>query len=249
MEWFNRIKRLFGRGPTEWGLRIARDKQRTELFLAKYLKPEFNAIDIGAHEGEFLKLFLRYAPHGRHRAFEPLPEYAEKLKMEFAGVDVQQVALSNETGEVVFYRAVGAEAMSGLKSQHYPGHVTPQPFTVRVFPLDDLVPAEEPIHFIKIDVEGAELNVLKGAKRILKKSRPAVMFEFAKLHAAPYQVTPADLFAFFEDMNYRVLRLDGGVAYTLADFEENFHKAHQSGYDRHAETNFLALPAEQILNG
>jgi FkbM family methyltransferase len=248
MELIQKIRRWLGRGPTEWGLRIARDQVRIEKFLSENLPREANCIDVGAHQGDFLKLFLRYAPAGTHRAFEPLPDFATRLQAQFPGIQVYQVALSDEEGEATFFRAAGAEAMSGLRPQHYPEQVALQTLTVPVRKLDGMIPPDVQIDFIKMDVEGAELKVLKGGRQLLTRCRPAVMFEFAKLHVAEYDVSPTDILRFFADLDYGIHRLDGILKYTPEDFETNFIRSFQSGYDRHAETNFLALPSGRTFN-
>jgi FkbM family methyltransferase len=248
MDLIQKVKQWLGRGPTEWGLRIARDQKRIEKFLSTNLHRHANCIDVGAHQGDFLDLFLRYAPAGTHWAFEPLPDYATRLQTRFPGIRVYQVALSDEEGETEFFRAAGAEAMSGLRPQHYPEKVALQTLTVQVRKLDNLIPPDVPIDFIKLDVEGAELKVLKGAVQLLTRCRPAVMFEFAKLHVAGYDVSPMDIFRFFSGLDYGICRLDGTMEYSPADFEANFISSFNSGYDRHAETNFLALPSGRTFN-
>jgi FkbM family methyltransferase len=221
---------------------------RIEKFLTRNLQRDANCIDVGAHRGDFLELFLRYAPTGTHWAFEPLPDYAARLQVRFPGIQIYQVALSDEEGEAEFYRAGGAEAMSGLQPQHYPGRVSLQTLTVPVRKLDNVIPPDCRIDFMKLDVEGAELKVLKGGRQLLIRCRPTVMFEFAKLHVAGYDVSPTDIFRFFADLDYDIHRLDGTMKYTPADFEANFMRSFHSGYDRHAETNFLALPSGRTFN-
>ena len=52
------------------------------------------------------------------------------------------------------------------------------PLIVELKKLDDVIPTDVTIDFIKIDVEGAELGVLKGAKNVLLKNKPIIIFEF-----------------------------------------------------------------------
>ena len=56
--------------------------------------------------------------------------------------------------------------------------------TVRAVPLDRIV--DGPVHFIKIDAEGMELEVLEGATRIVRESRPKIMIEVFNAHAGAF---------------------------------------------------------------
>lgn len=236
---------LFGRQASPWAQRINRDNKRMERLLATVLQANSCGIDVGAHEGAFLTMLLKNAPDGRHWAFEPLPEYFEKLRETFKGISVYNLALSDSPGKATFYKAVGAEAMSGLKPQHYPVPVQLEQFEIVTARLDDIIPSHVQIDMIKIDVEGAELAVLKGAKHLINRCRPLIIFEFAQLHSEAYSVTPNDMFTFFEDNEYTIFRLDRLEVYTRQRFEENFHQSHQSNYNQLAETNFIGVPNEK----
>jgi hypothetical protein len=96
----------------------------------------------------------------------------------------------------------------------------PEYITVEVSTLDaelgDVVPS-----VIKIDVEGAELAVLEGARSILSRARPVVIFEHvrdtAELHGVA-QGAPWDLLA---ELGYEVLTVTGDGPLTRAAFAEN----------------------------
>lgn len=246
MKLVNAIKRLLAPKPSEWAIRIARDHKRVGQILSSTLKPNSNGVDIGCHEGSFLELFLQYAPQGRHWAFEPLPDYYEKLKSKFINVSVHHFALSDKEGTTVFYKAIGAEAMSGLQPQHYPVSAQVEELHVTTKKLDSVIPENTPVDFIKIDVEGAELQVLKGGMQTIARCRPIIMFEFASVHVDAYGVTPREMFDFFLTNNYRLFRLDKGAEYSRESFEANFIHSHSTNYDRNAETNFLAIPKEGV---
>ncbi|MBL7843761.1 MAG: FkbM family methyltransferase [Cyclobacteriaceae bacterium] len=246
MKLVNSIKRLLSPRPSEWAIRIARDHKRVEKILSSTLKPNSNGIDIGCHEGSFLELFLKYAQHGRHWAFEPLPDYFEQLKTRFKTVSLHNFALSDQEDTTVFYKAVGAEAMSGFQLQHYPVSAQVEELHVTTKKLDSVIPENTLIDFIKIDVEGAELQVLKGAVQTIARCRPVIMFEFARVHVEAYGVTSREMFDFFLANNYKLFRLDQGEEYSQEGFEANFIHAHSTNYDRNAETNFLGIPKERI---
>lgn len=236
------VRRLLGKEISEWALRIRRDDLRVEKFLKKTLSGDSNCIDIGAHNGSFLDFFTTIAPSGSHFAFEPLKDYYNKLLLNYQNVRIYNLALSNQSGEAVFYVAKGAEAMSGLKKQDYPGEVELIENKVEVRELDFILDQADSIDFIKIDVEGAELQVLEGGSAIIDKFRPHIMFEYALLHARNYDVNPGDIFDFFYNRRYQLSLLDGSVIQSAGEFELIANTAERTNYDRRAETNFLAIP-------
>jgi len=238
----NIVKRLLGIKVSEWALRITRDNDRVLKLLENRLTTSSCCIDVGAHQGSFLDFYIRFAPNGKHLAFEPLPDYYNKVVEVYPNVIVHNVALSDFIGSSTFHDVKGAEAMSGFKKQHYPTEVNISEIEVKVSTLDSYLHEIKNVDFIKIDVEGAELSVLKGAMEVIRTCQPIIMFEFAKLHTASYGITPLDVFQFFDDLNYEIWRLDEQHIYTLETLELIFLNSQETGYNRNAETNFLAIP-------
>jgi FkbM family methyltransferase len=158
--------------------------------MRRVLRPDSNCIDIGAATGEILRFIQVLAPNGKHHAFEPVPFQASELRLRFPNVQVHELALSDETGEVDFFVVKDDPWISALRDPQeirglvgdtrrsdWHGQVETIPVTTRQ--LDDLLDANETIHFIKMDVEGAEVSVFRGALRTLAKSRPIVVFEYS----------------------------------------------------------------------
>jgi hypothetical protein len=69
------------------------------------------------------------------------------------------------------------------------------------------------VDLIKIDVEGAELNVLKGGINTITKFNPVIVFEYEQGASDVYGVTPAEIWSFFDKVKYSV--------YTLKNFIDN----------------------------
>jgi len=139
-----------------------------------------NSVDVGAHHGGILSVLLKASPNGRHWAFEPIPNLARQLRKRFPTATVEEVALSDYTGHADFHFLPGAAAYSSLMTR--PEIETGQevrPLRVDVRRLDDCVPENVSIAFLKIDVEGAEAAVLRGATRLLGRDKPVVVFECA----------------------------------------------------------------------
>jgi Methyltransferase FkbM domain len=108
--------------------------------------------------------------------------------------------------------------------------------------LDDLLPAET-IAFIKVDVEGAELEVLRGAQGILARCKPIVYFECGKFHHTHYKTTPKQVFDLFASCGMGVFLVDQ-TPLSEEQFTAAYEASHQSGYDRTAWEDYLAKSSE-----
>ena len=212
------------------------DSQNMRRLLAFCLSAGSNCIDIGAHRGAVLSEMQRVAPEGRHIAFEPLPHLAELLRHEYPNVDVRESALSDHSGESEFAYVHGAaEGWSGILFRPLPPgeEADVEQITVRLDRLDDLLDPDYRPAVIKIDVEGAELQVFKGAVETLRRHHPIVIFEHGTGSAEAYGTLPRDVFTFLQDeAGMRIFDLDGGGPYTVEEFEQVFFSA--------ARVNFVA---------
>jgi len=166
-----------------------------------YLKSGSNAVDVGCHKGEFLDHFMKFSPAGTHFAFEPIPYYYNHLQDKYGkNVKVFPYALSNVKSHTRFNYVKNAPAYSGLKKREYAvQNPEIEEIEVETELLDNLIPENIPVNFIKIDVEGAEFLVLQGAVSVLKRNRPIVIFEFGLGASDFYKVQPDDVFKFFTE--------------------------------------------------
>jgi FkbM family methyltransferase len=191
--------------------RDARDDEHLLLVLAATLRADSCCIDIGANHGDVLAEIVRVAPGGRHLAFEALPELAEHVRGRFPAVDVRQLALTDEPGTATFHRAVGAEGYSRLSTSGIPDGVVIEEITVETARLDDLVPADFVPTFVKLDVEGAELFVLRGAVETLRRHRPALWIEHGRTESGYRGAGSHDLWDLLcGELGYRLFDADGG---------------------------------------
>jgi FkbM family methyltransferase len=150
----------------------------TVEIIRRTLQPASHTVDAGAHKGFFLDHVIRAAPAGRHYAFEPIPELAQRLVQRFPTAVVHQVALADTDGETTFRYMPDGAAESSLyerPAREEGRHVVP--LTVSVRTLDGMLPAGEQVDFVKIDVEDAEVPLLRGAAATLRRSVPVVVFE------------------------------------------------------------------------
>jgi len=205
--------------------REARDRHAMTVLLAATLARDAHTIDVGAHSGAVLREIVRIAPSGTHIAYEPLPEMATWLQSEFPSATVRNAALSDENGEASFVHVDSAPEFSGLRERSYHGldEVRKHEITVRTERLDDVHPDGFAPQFIKIDVEGAELLVLRGARETIRRFRPAIVFEHGAGAADRYGAGPGDVYDLLVgELDMRIFDLDGAGPYTRRQFEDVF---------------------------
>jgi FkbM family methyltransferase len=210
----------------------------TKEVIGRSLEKNSNAIDVGCHKGEILDLILKNAPAGKHFAFEPIPDLYHSLKIKYAGVcEVFPFALSDRPGETTFNYVRNAPAFSGIKKRKYevesPDVVE---LHVQVETLDRIIPPDKKIDFIKIDVEGGEFGVMKGAKELLIRNKPVLVFECGLGASDFYGTNPADLFDFLHTIGYQIFTLQNWLSGKSGMTSEQFI----SCYDLNTEYYFVA---------
>jgi FkbM family methyltransferase len=214
-----------------------RDHEALATIFAAALAEDANCVDVGAHGGDVLADLLRIAPRGRHVAFEPLPDLAAQLQARLPQVDVRAVALSDANGTADFAHVVDRPGWSGFKERPTPDGAAARVETIAVPTqrLDDaLGPGYVPA-LVKVDVEGAELQVLQGARETLAAHRPLVVFEHGLGSADHYGTRPEEVHDLLvAGLGYRIFDLQGGGPYARDAFMSTFHTS--------ARVNFLARP-------
>ena len=185
--------------------------QHTRQIMVKVLKSSSNCVDVGCHRGSVLISMIKTAPQGTHHAFEPIPGLASMLRQRFPTVDVHEIALSDTQGHASFQHVVSAPGYSGLRRMGYvPQSAEVTEIRVRVDTLDHVLPPDLPIALIKIDVEGAQLQVLKGARRTITKYRPYIVFEHGMSAEKAYGTRSEEVFDFLVmECGLRISLLDG----------------------------------------
>ena len=168
------------------------DQQTVEV-MERVLRPDSNCVDVGCHRGDILRSILLLAPNGRHCAFEPIPALYESLKIAFPSVQMFNLALSDTEGEASFQHVTTNPAYSGLRRRRYErdSEIVEQ-ILIRTAPLDTVLPKDFRMDFLKIDVEGAELQVLRGGLQTIARCRPVIVFEHG-LGASDYYGTQPEM--------------------------------------------------------
>jgi FkbM family methyltransferase len=202
----------------------------TRKILKKCLKRNYNCVDIGCHKGEILNLMLKYAPGGKHYAFEPIPYLFNELVNKYKNKSkIYPYALSDNNGESTFQLVKNAPAYSGIKRRRYDiKNPVIEEIKVELKTLDEVISSAEKIHFIKIDVEGGEFGVIKGAKNLLIKNKPFILFECGKGASDYYGTNPLDLYNFIsKEIGLKIYTLKSFVTnqqhLSLVEFENYFN--------------------------
>lgn len=159
-------------------------------------------VDVGANVGVFAYYLSRLAgPSGKVYAFEAQPElgpHLEALASSFglANLTVVNQGLSSQPGVLRMQRS---KAGSGQASFHHGAGGGLEEIDIPVTTLDTFFAGtpHEPIRFMKCDVEGHELEVFRGAERILREDGPVLLFE-----CHDDQARQGDLFGFLAGLGY-----------------------------------------------
>ncbi len=177
--------------------------------IARLLDPGETAADVGANIGQMSTLMRhRAGATGRVISFEPNPEIFSELNSNLrdpnptlAPVRLLQMALSAAPGEAILDPGPAWKSNRGMSRLVAEADPSRQSWHVKLTTLDSIFPAPEPIHLMKMDVEGHEASVLAGATSLLaeKRIRDIIFEDFA---AYPSPVASTLLAA-----GYTILRL------------------------------------------
>ncbi len=189
---------------------------------------DFVVIDAGANVGTWSATFRKLAPGpGRVYAFEPQPLAAAKIRaLNIEGCEVLEIALGSKEGTLPFYAAGPADTMGSLfdRRDTYAANRHQDRLDVKVIRLDDFVAANSitRIDFMKMDLEGAELDALNGALRCLETGLlRALSFEFG-ISDVNARVFFRDYFDLLRKHGYSIFRLTpGGRLLRVEEYSED----------------------------
>ena len=189
-------------------------------------------VDIGANRGQFALVARQCQPHAGVISFEPVPAAAAKFRAVFAGDDrvtLHEAAIGPAPGNATIHISRRDDSSSLLpitvtQVALFPGTAEVGTATVRVAPLREFVSAEDiqPPAFLKLDVQGYELEALRGCEDLL--DRFAYVYaecSFVELYGG--QVLADEVIAWLRERGFRLrgvhnTEYDRGGCAIQADF-------------------------------
>ena len=207
------------------------EKEETE-FIYNYLKRNDICFDIGANVGYFTFLMASKVAEGVVHSFEPLPACyyllcSSKYLNNFQNIIINNTAVGNQNSEIKFFIAND----SAFSSSELPDSFKPSGIiTTPIVSVDNYMANNqiERVDFIKIDVEGTELQVILGATSLLSDSnkRPNLLMVEVKLDdegkIAPLSL---DVINLLKDFRYepKIIRNNKMVEFNIEDPTSNYN--------------------------
>jgi FkbM family methyltransferase len=182
---------------------------------ARWIGADAVTADVGAHAGQFSKLFARMAPEGLVYAFEP-SEYARSILVKalawngLRNVRVVPLGLSDQPGFSVLHTPVKAHGGLGFGLAHLGLEADRETvdMIVSLTTLDQFTETEglRRLDFVKIDVEGWEAHVLRGGRTALRRFRPALYMEVIEASLQRAGASAEEIWAMLGELGYQALR-------------------------------------------
>ena len=180
-------------------------------FVYKFLKPGMTFFDVGANQGIYTLLAgKQVGKKGKVFSFEPVPSQLKKLKRNLkinriSNVIAEPLAVGIKNGTTNMYVCLnGDEALSSLHLPSEDINSKKDVILVKITTIDEYVKKNniKNIDFVKIDVEGGELNVLKGMAETLKTIRPVFMCEVQDKRTIQWGYSASEICNFLENKDY-----------------------------------------------
>lgn len=204
-------------------------------------------LDVGANLGEYTYFFQEVIQAKEIIVFEPIPPLSKRLRLLFPKLRIYQYAVSNQSSTSDLYIPyIGSEKFeTRAKLDLLPekNETRVDKIQVETITLDSLFNAKSnTINFIKIDIEGHELQAIRGAKKLIKRDHPVLMVEIE------YRHHPLDFYSVIEEicaLGYRCTFYDKSLK-SLLDVSHFSIEKHQnlSIKENYYIHNFLFFPLE-----
>lgn len=165
-------------------------------------------LDIGANMGFYAIGAALVNKNIEVIAFEPNPgirnSLSENIRLNNVDRNIQilEFALSNFSGNANFSVPAFTGSGGGSLMNLHPEEGLPNEFSVSVERLDNLSAKTSGADLVKIDVEGAEFQLIQGAIQTLKATRPTIVIELLRKWMNPFGSTPQDVIDLLSDLDY-----------------------------------------------
>jgi FkbM family methyltransferase len=187
-------------------------------FVNHFLRKGMTVVDIGAHHGFYTILCSKkVGSTGRVIAFEPSPGEQRKLSFHLRinhcnNVKIEPYALAGQSGKATLFVVKGRD--TAFNSLRPPAVSKPiREITVRTMSLEDYLNKEDirGIDFLKIDAEGAELEIFMGANTLFNRnSSPIIMAEVSDLRTKQWGYQASRIFDYLSERGYRWFVVSSG---------------------------------------
>ena len=184
-------------------------ERKNFTFFKQVCKPGMKIIDIGAHIGLY-SIYMQKLSGGYVFSFEPAPSTLSVLKQTIAlngavnNIEVIPAAVADKHGKARFSLDSRSASVRNSLVQ-YEGTANLPTCEVDVVTIDDFVKERNStINFIKIDAEGVELAVLKGAQETITRHRPFIILALHPSAITARNETSEMIWMFIKKMNYNI---------------------------------------------
>jgi len=203
-----------------------RDQKIEFAVIRRHVRSGDIVCDIGANKGSFVFWLSRWCRKGTVVAFEPQPLLAHSLaeicsRLRLVNVRVEAKAVYSRSGRIDLFvpndHSPGASLIGKFRTTNDCESVS-----VPMVSLDDYFDTDKRVSLLKIDVEGAELEIFKGAERILREQSPLLVFECEDRHLEAGSVQ--DVFSYLKSLGYRGSFICRNTLLPLSAFDPSVHQ-------------------------
>jgi FkbM family methyltransferase len=204
----------------EWNIYLRGSYDSGIASVVKQLvRPGMRVVDVGANVGSYTLLIAkRVGPGGRVAAFEPNPEVYDRLLANLQlnslddRVELFRCALSEQPGTAKLYLPRSGYRNRGIASLVHYSDSQDRTIEVSLARLDDAIAHWERVDIIKVDTDGHDYGVLMGAKGLIERHRPTVLFEFERDSWPEAEARVVSLQRWFATLDYRLYSISGTLA-------------------------------------
>jgi len=252
---YGKEKKIIQRGGINFEVDLSEGIDLSLFLFGNFQKHIFNQInlkkdavvfDIGANFGVMSLKFSQLATQGKIYSFEPTHYAIERLKRNLElnpalakNIKIVNSFVSENSSENPEIKAFSSWKVDGKSSgDEHPVHfgTSKSADGTPSISLNDFCEKNEinRLDFIKIDTDGHEFEVFKGAKEALKKLKPIIVFEIGQYVMAEKNITFDFYHNYFKELNYKLIDLMSGKEVTLNNFK--------SYIPEKGTTDLLAIP-------
>lgn len=217
------------------------EADRGEIFLMKkLLRPESIFMDVGANIGAFSLIAAAVARKGQVHAFEPskrlYDHLSDNIKINnFANVTINNIGIFNEITEKTLHHPKGSGIVNAGAASLFADNVktadSVESERISLITLDSYVRSKNltRVDLIKIDIEGAEMAALQGARETLNQFRPHVLMELNEDCLKSANSSIREIIDFWKACDYGIYLIDHSGNFSKIDGLDKLRR-HQNIY-------------------